>query len=201
MYRTKVPRHYPDSAILELKLTERIVETAKSPIASIAKSVATNDLPAPIVASFSSKEPNPITPDHLKPDITAPGVDILGAWSNAAPEQLPMLSSTLDATLDGNEAAELGYGAGQINPFKAINLGLVYDTNVDSYINMLCSQGYNETFLRLLTGEFIVCSSNLSNNGVWELNYPSIMVIGNVSEPFLAQFLRTVTNVGPAKST
>ncbi|GLJ18270.1 hypothetical protein SUGI_0323060 [Cryptomeria japonica] len=115
--------------------------------------------------------------------------------------QFVATASTLDATLDGNEAAELGYGAGEINPFKAINLGLVYDTNVDSYINMLCSQGYNETFLRLLTGEFIVCSSNLSNNGVWELNYPSIMVIGKVSEPFLAPFPRTVTNVGPAKST
>ncbi|GLJ18273.1 hypothetical protein SUGI_0323140 [Cryptomeria japonica] len=223
------------------------INSTRSSIASIAKSVAENDLPAPILAQFSSKGPNPITPDLLKPDITAPGVDILAAWSNAAPLSMDPLdkrvvdfnilsgtsmacphatgaaayvksfhpdwspaaiksalmttASTLDATLDGNEAAELGYGAGQINPLKAINPGLVYDANANSYLNMLCSQGYSETSLRLLTGEFISCSSNLSKNGVWELNYPSIMVISNASEPFLAQFPRTVTNVGPAKST
>ncbi|XP_059073780.1 cucumisin-like [Cryptomeria japonica] len=211
------------------------------------KSVAGNDLPAPIIASFSSKGPSKITPDLLKPDITAPGVDILAAWSKAAPMSTDFLdkrkvdfnivsgtsmacphatgaaayvksfhpdwspaaiksalmttASTLDATLDGNEAAELGYGAGQINPLKAINPGLVYDADANSYINMLCSQGYSETSLRLLTGEFISCSSSLSKNGVWELNYPSLMVISDASEPIFAQFPRTVTNVGPAKST
>ncbi|KAL5723137.1 hypothetical protein ACHQM5_006566 [Ranunculus cassubicifolius] len=34
-----------------------------------------------MVVSFSSRGPNPITRDILKPDITAPGVDILAAWS------------------------------------------------------------------------------------------------------------------------
>ncbi|XP_059071648.1 cucumisin-like [Cryptomeria japonica] len=221
------------------------INSTRSPIASIAKSVAGNDSPAPITASFSSKGPSKITPDLLKPDITAPGVDILAAWSKVAPMSIDpldkrvvdfniisgtsmscphatgaaayvksfhpdwspaaiksaLMTTALDATLDGNEAAELGYGAGQINPLKAINPGLVYDTDANSYINMLCSQGYNETSLRLLTGEFISCSSKLSKQGVWELNYPSIMVISNASEPFLAQFPRTVTNVGPAKST
>ncbi|GLJ59818.1 hypothetical protein SUGI_1524120 [Cryptomeria japonica] len=229
------------------EIVRSYINSTRSPIANIAKNVAGNDLPAPIIASFSSKGPSGITPDLLKPDITAPGVDILAAWSKVAPmsqdpldkravdfnivsgtsmacphatgaaayvksfhpdwspaaikSALMTTASTLDATLDGNGAAELGYGAGQINPLKATNPGLVYDADANSYINMLCSQGYNETSLRLLTGEFISCPSNLSKNGVWELNYPSIMVISNASEPFLAQFPRTVTNVGPAKST
>ncbi|KAJ9184226.1 hypothetical protein P3X46_003973 [Hevea brasiliensis] len=37
--------------------------------------------PAPVMASFSSVGPNPLTPEILKPDITAPGVNIIAAFS------------------------------------------------------------------------------------------------------------------------
>ncbi|CAN6561882.1 unnamed protein product [Malus baccata var. baccata] len=40
---------------------------------------------APIVASFSSRGPNIILPEIIKPDISAPGVDILAAFSPVAP--------------------------------------------------------------------------------------------------------------------
>ncbi|XP_027928409.1 subtilisin-like protease Glyma18g48580 [Vigna unguiculata] len=40
--------------------------------------------PAPVMASFSSRGPNKIQPSILKPDVTAPGVNILAAYSEFA---------------------------------------------------------------------------------------------------------------------
>ncbi|KAF3321465.1 Subtilisin-like protease SBT5.4 [Carex littledalei] len=42
-----------------------------------------NTKPAPFMASFSSQGPNTITPGILKPDITAPGVSVIAAWTGA----------------------------------------------------------------------------------------------------------------------
>ncbi|KAJ4828643.1 hypothetical protein Tsubulata_036132 [Turnera subulata] len=46
--------------------------------------------PSPKVAAFSSRGPNPVTPQVLKPDLIAPGVNILAGWTGAAsPSGLP----------------------------------------------------------------------------------------------------------------
>lgn len=46
--------------------------------------------PAPKIAAFSSRGPNAITPQILKPDITAPGVSVIAAYSGAvSPTELP----------------------------------------------------------------------------------------------------------------
>ncbi|XP_028764182.1 subtilisin-like protease SBT1.7 [Neltuma alba] len=39
--------------------------------------------PSPVVAAFSSRGPNDITPQILKPDLIAPGVNILAGWSKS----------------------------------------------------------------------------------------------------------------------
>ncbi|GJS63995.1 subtilisin-like protease SBT1.6 [Tanacetum coccineum] len=39
--------------------------------------------PAPVMASFSGRGPNGMNPEILKPDLIAPGVNILAAWTDA----------------------------------------------------------------------------------------------------------------------
>ncbi|KAK8277539.1 hypothetical protein V6Z12_D10G275500 [Gossypium hirsutum] len=60
------------------------LNTTENPTATIFKTSQDNNQFAPFVVSFSSRGPNPITTDILKPDLTAPGVDILAAWSEAS---------------------------------------------------------------------------------------------------------------------
>lgn len=67
------------------------VNFTKSPVAYITRTkTQLGTQPAPFMASFSSKGPNTITPGILKPDITAPGVSIIAAYSEGtAPTGLP----------------------------------------------------------------------------------------------------------------
>ncbi|GLJ43705.1 hypothetical protein SUGI_0909990 [Cryptomeria japonica] len=224
------------------------IRSTRSPVAKIQKT-ADAKATAPIVPAFSSRGYNSITLDILKPDITAPGVDILASfvpntsltdqsedkrfsnfniisgtsmscphasgaagfvksyhqdWSPAAIKSALMTTaSVLDPKLPGNEDAEFGYGAGQINPLKAIDPGLVYDVGVKDYINMLCKdETYNDTTLRSVTGDNSNCNNIAKvKNGARELNYPSIMIYTDPIKSFQAKFPRTVTNVGVAKST
>ncbi|XP_042413975.1 subtilisin-like protease SBT1.5 [Zingiber officinale] len=46
--------------------------------------------PAPVIASFSARGPNPQSPEILKPDLVAPGLHILAAWPhNVGPAGIP----------------------------------------------------------------------------------------------------------------
>ncbi|XP_058213442.1 subtilisin-like protease SBT5.4 isoform X2 [Rhododendron vialii] len=60
------------------------INSTKDPKAYITASTAKmRTEPAPFMASFSSKGPNFVTPEILKPDITAPGVNIIAAYTEA----------------------------------------------------------------------------------------------------------------------
>ncbi|XP_059461951.1 cucumisin-like [Corylus avellana] len=61
------------------------VNTTRGPTATIRKTNERKDTFAPYIPPFSSRGPNPTTPNILKPDLAAPGVNILAAWSPISP--------------------------------------------------------------------------------------------------------------------
>ncbi|CAF1997607.1 unnamed protein product [Brassica oleracea] len=65
------------------------VLTSPDPRGTILRSKTVKDNDAPFVASFSSRGPNTLFKDIMKPDITAPGVNILAAYSPMSPTAVP----------------------------------------------------------------------------------------------------------------
>lgn len=105
----------------------------------------------------------------------------------------------MSATL--NSQAEFAYGAGHVNPLKAVDPGLVYDANESDYVKFLCGQGYNTAMVRHITGDNSACTSG--NIGrVWDLNYPSFALSTASPQTTVNQyFTRTLTNVAPGGYT
>ncbi|KAJ9186757.1 hypothetical protein P3X46_002295 [Hevea brasiliensis] len=201
---------------------------------------------APQVAYFSSRGPDPISPNVLKPDILAPGVDVLAAiapnkpymkmdgydvvtdyalfsgtsmaaphvagvaallksvhpeWSPAAIRSAIMTTAyvtdqsgtILKDQQTGLPATPLDFGAGHLNPNKAMDPGLIYDLCFQDYIDFLCRLGYTEKQLSAIIRQSQWnCSQEQS-----DLNYPSFINIFNKeSSPMMKKFSRVVTNVG-----
>ncbi|XP_042506543.1 subtilisin-like protease SBT4.3 [Macadamia integrifolia] len=221
------------------------INSTKNPTANILKSEAENDSSAPTVASFSSRGPNGVTPDILKPDISAPGVDILAAFSllgspsgtpiderkvkfsilsgtsmscphatgaaayvksfhpNWSPSAIKSALMTTARPMNAtrNPDAEFAYGAGHINPVKAINPGLVYEILNDDYIKFLCNIGWDTKRVRIVSGDNSSCPQGTKGTPL-DLNYPSMTAhLQQHDKPFAINFTRTVKNVGSANST
>ncbi|XP_065866889.1 subtilisin-like protease SBT1.4 [Euphorbia lathyris] len=62
------------------------MKSTETPTATIVfrGTIIGNSPAAPKVASFSSRGPNHLTPEILKPDVIAPGVNILAGWTGAS---------------------------------------------------------------------------------------------------------------------
>ena len=67
------------------KAIKNYLKSDRNPMATIEfRGTKLGVQPAPVIASFSSRGPNIITTEILKPDLVAPGVNILAAYSKAA---------------------------------------------------------------------------------------------------------------------
>ncbi|PIA56510.1 hypothetical protein AQUCO_00700688v1 [Aquilegia coerulea] len=127
-------------------------------------------------------------------------------WSPAAIRSAMMTTANpLDNTFnpiqdDGNKlepATPLAMGAGQVDPNKALNPGLIYDAGSQDYINLLCSMNYTRKQIISITR-----SSNYSClDSSPDLNYPSFIVFFSSESLGSQEFRRTVTNIGDAAST
>ena len=97
--------------------------------------------------------------------------------------------------------AELAYGAGQIDPVRALHPGLIYDVSKFDYIRFLCNEGYSGTALKVFTEKGTNCSSIPDIGGHDALNYPSMYLqLNSTNSSISAIFHRTVTNVGSRKA-
>ncbi|XP_019087338.1 PREDICTED: subtilisin-like protease SBT3.18 [Camelina sativa] len=92
-------------------------------------------------------------------------------------------------------------GAGHINPLKAMDPGLIYNTRTEDYVLFLCNIGYTDQQIKsmLLHSESsTICFPSHSYRTNADFNYPSITI---PSLRFTRTIKRTVSNVGPNKST
>lgn len=91
------------------------------------------------------------------------------------------------------EASPFDYGSGFMNPTMVLNPGLVYDAKPQDYGNFLCSIGYDNKSINLITGgeDAGICDHPFRQ--VSDLNYPSIVVF-DIVRTF--NITRTLMNVG-----
>ncbi|GAB2228322.1 hypothetical protein Drorol1_Dr00010157 [Drosera rotundifolia] len=131
-------------------------------------------------------------------------------WSPAAIRSAMMTTSnTLDSTnqpikdigLGNQPASPLAMGSGHIDPNKALDPGLIYDSGFDNYVNLLCAMNYTKEQIKLFTKSHPFNCSNAS----MDLNYPSFIALLNDDTGSQAitvkEFHRTVTNVGDNATT
>ena len=196
--------------------------------ATISAGVVTQ-VQAPLMASFSSRGPLLAgNGDLLKPDITAPGVDVLAAYSPVAtgrdfeflsgtsmssphmagigalmkdlyPTWSPaaiksaLMTTAYQTTKTVTPGVVFGnvfsYGAGHVDPNKAMNPGIVFDAGFNDYLGFLCGTQLPTSFCTG-AGVPVLDPSNL--------NVPSI-AIGDLAGSQVVT--RKVTNVSGQTAT
>ncbi|CAI0436398.1 unnamed protein product, partial [Linum tenue] len=102
-----------------------------------------------------------------------------------------------DASPKKGPATGFAMGAGQVNPSKALNPGLVYDLNSADYVRLLCAMNLTAAQIRAITRSVV---DNSCSSSSLDLNYPSFVAFFSRSSEVL-ELRRTLTNVGQEMAT
>ena len=92
-------------------------------------------------------------------------------------------------------------GVGEINPLRALNPGLVFETKLEDYIRFLCYYGYSKKNIRSMSKTNFNCPRNSSEDLISNINYPSISIKTLSRQQKAKVVTRTVTNVGSFNAT
>ncbi|RVW97534.1 Cucumisin [Vitis vinifera] len=182
--------------------------------AKIERSIAVKEESAPIVASFSSRGPNPVTTDILSPDITAPGVQILAAWTEASPlTDVPGDKRVAKYNIISGTSMSCPHASGAAAYVKsfhptwspaAIKSALMTTAtpmNVKTNTDLEFAYGAGHLNPVKARNPGLVSCTKATNGTVWDLNYPSFTLTTRDGKTVTRTFARTVTNVGSAVST
>uniref|UniRef100_A0A453NM18 Subtilisin-like protease n=1 Tax=Aegilops tauschii subsp. strangulata TaxID=200361 RepID=A0A453NM18_AEGTS len=99
------------------------LKSAKSPEGYLEKpETILETKPAPYMAAFSSQGPNPVNPEILKPDITAPGVSVIAAFTRAmAPTELAFDERRVAFTSMSGTSMSCPHVSGLVGLLKALH--------------------------------------------------------------------------------
>ncbi|XP_002518750.2 subtilisin-like protease SBT1.6 [Ricinus communis] len=125
-------------------------------------------------------------------------------WSPAAIRSAMMTTAYTKDNADGViidmttgvAGTPLDFGAGHLDPNKAMDPGLVYDIEVADYINYLCALNYTRQQIQTIIGT----SNYTCKYASFDLNYPSFMVILNKTNTITSTFKRVLMNVADTAS-
>ncbi|VAH36272.1 unnamed protein product [Triticum turgidum subsp. durum] len=202
----------------------KYIASTSDPVATITPTITVTEYkPAPVVAYFSSRGPSAQTGNILKPDVAAPGVNILASWipttslpaDQKQPSQFNLVSGTSMACphVAGAAATVKAWNptwspaairsaimttATQLNNDKA---PMTTDAGTAAtpfdYLSFLCNYGYGASQIKLITSPpaAFSCAGNASKDLISDLNYPSIAVTG-LGAGASRTVTREVTNVG-----
>ncbi|EEF41899.1 peptidase, putative [Ricinus communis] len=142
-----------------------------------------------------------------QPDVVAPGVDILAAYSPiASPSDGPLENRQVQYNIVSGTSMACPHAAGAAAYVKSITLtaarpGLVYDADKEDYVKMLCGMGFDSNSLARITGDNSTCLDGSGKFMPLDFNYPAITFRVSPMAAFSFRFHRTVTNVGQSNST
>ena len=92
-------------------------------------------------------------------------------------------------------------GVGEISPIRALNPGLIFETNVKDYLRFLCYYGYSQKYVRSMSKTNFICPRNSTEDLISNINYPSISIKRLNRKQKAKVISRIVTNVGFPNST
>ncbi|MCD7465527.1 hypothetical protein HAX54_001472 [Datura stramonium] len=214
---------FPTNEIRRFKPAPVVADTSSRGPATFTENILKPDITAPGVGILSAMIPNEDEKESSLFSITSgtsmacPHVSgtmafiksIHPTWSFSMIKSAIMTTATISNNLrkpltntSNLHASPHEIGAGELNPIKALNPGLVFETTMKDYYNFLCYYGYKEKEIRLIVSKKnnFNCPKNASTNTKKELishiNYPSISIEKLKQNQGVMKIKRVATNVG-----